>query len=145
MDITIGITTEDDRFIPTRQSGYSAGYDLKAALADTVILQPGERKLISAGIKIEIPAGWEGQVRPRSGLALKHGITLLNAPGTIDSDYRGDIGIILYNAGDQPFHIGPGDRIAQIIFAPVSNANFRKTVRLQESGRGEGGFGSTGK
>ena len=144
MQINVHITAEDRRFLPVQQSNHSAGYDLKAAIQSVVVLQPGERKLVPTGIKIAIPEGFEGQVRPRSGLALKHGITLLNAPGTIDADYRGDVGVILYNAGDKAFHIEPGARIAQIVFCSVASVDFILTESLAGTVRGEGGFGSTG-
>lgn len=120
----------------------SAGIDLRAAI--NTILQPGERRLIGTGIAIAIPDGYEAQVRPRSGLALKHGITVLNAPGTIDADYRGEIGVILHNAGDQPFGVKRGDRIAQLVFAPVVQAAFSVVADLDDTARGAGGFGSTG-
>ncbi len=110
-----------------------------------MVLEPGARALIPTGLRIEIPAGFEVQVRPRSGLALKHGITLPNTPGTIDSDYRGPLGVIVLNAGQEPFEISHGDRIAQIVVAPVLQARFELAEGLSETARGVGGFGSTGQ
>lgn len=144
MNITVRINTDDEIFIPEKKSEAAAGFDLKAAVDEPVRILPGQRKLISTGIKLEIPLGYEGQIRPRSGLALKHGITILNSPGTIDSDYRGDVGIILYNAGEDVFTIKKGDRIAQILFSLVYNVEFEPSLRLESSYRGAGGFGSTG-
>ncbi len=122
----------------------SAGVDLVAAVEDAVVLAPGERRLIPTGIAIALPPGTEGQVRPRSGLALRHGITLLNTPGTIDADYRGEIGVILINLGQEPFAIDRGMRIAQMIVAPVVQVAWDEVAELSESQRGAGGFGSTG-
>ena len=144
MSITVHVKAEKPEFVPVQQSVHSSGYDLKAAVETAVSIAPGERKLVPTGIRLEIPAGFEGQVRPRSGLALRHGITLLNSPGTIDADYRGDVGVILYNAGNEDFIIQPGDRIAQIVFCSVTSAEMKHTEILNESERGEGGFGSTG-
>jgi len=109
------------------------------------VLQPGERALVPTGIRIAVPVGYEAQIRPRSGLALKHGITLPNSPGTIDADYRGEIQVIMLNLGDAPFVIEPGDRIAQMIVAPVSQVSWVESDTLEETERGSGGFGSTGK
>lgn len=122
----------------------AAGVDLMADVAAPVELPPGGRALIPTGIAIEIPAGFEAQVRPRSGLALRHGITLLNAPGTIDSDYRGEIQVLLVNLGDRPFTVRRGERIAQLVFAPVVQAELREAETLVSSDRGAGGFGHTG-
>ncbi len=122
----------------------SAGVDLVAAVEDAVVLAPGERRLIPTGIAIALPPGTEAQVRPRSGLALRHGITLLNTPGTIDADYRGEIGVILINLGQEPFAIDRGMRIAQMIVAPVVQVAWDEVAELSESQRGAGGFGSTG-
>lgn len=122
----------------------SAGVDLVAAIEDAVVLAPGERQLIPTGIAIALPPGTEAQVRPRSGLALRHGITLLNTPGTIDADYRGEIGVILINLGQEPFAIDRGMRIAQMIVAPVVRVAWDEVAELSESQRGAGGFGSTG-
>lgn len=124
----------------------AAGADLRANLPDrgTLELAAGARALVPTGLRMEIPEGYEVQIRPRSGLALKHGITLLNSPGTIDSDYRGAVGVILMNAGDAPFTIRHGDRIAQMIVAPVVQARFQIRDELSDTTRGSGGFGSTG-
>lgn len=133
--------------LPAYQSAGAAGLDLVAAVpADApIVLAPGGRFLAPTGLILEIPAGFEAQVRPRSGLALKHGVTVLNAPGTIDSDYRGELGVILANQGDAPFAIARGDRIAQLVVAPVVQARFTLAEDLSETARGEGGFGSTGR
>lgn len=129
--------------IPAYQTEGSAGMDL-AYCGETITLKPGERKLLSTGIAAAIPAGYEGQVRPRSGLAIKHGIILPNSPGTIDSDYRGEVRVILANIGAEPVTFNDGDRIAQLVIAPVTIAQIEETAELPETGRGEGGFGSTG-
>ena len=130
--------------LPDYATELSAGVDLLAAVEADVVLQPGERKLIPSGIAIALPAGTEAQVRPRSGLALKYGVTVLNAPGTIDADYRGEVGVILINHGDAPFTVTRGARIAQMVIAPVTQARWREVERLEDSARGAGGFGSTG-
>jgi dUTP pyrophosphatase len=144
-DLTVPCVTEPDARVPTYETVGSSGADLYASLTDAVYLKPMERRLIPTGIRLEIPAGWEAQVRPRSGLALKHGITCLNTPGTIDSDYRGDIGVILVNLGSQDFAIEHGDRIAQLVFSRVAQANLNWTPQISETDRGTGGFGSTGR
>lgn len=128
--------------LPSYATPGSAGVDLRSN--ERATLAPGEYKAVGTGISLEIPDGYEGQVRPRSGLALKHGITLLNAPGTIDSDYRGEVKVILINHGQNAFEIAPGDRIAQLIFAPVYVAVFSESDDLPETERSSGGFGSTG-
>jgi dUTP pyrophosphatase len=133
--------------LPTRASTGSSGFDLRAAVADDFLLAPGDRTLVPTGLVLEIPAGFEGQVRPRSGLALRHGIGVLNAPGTIDSDYRGELGVILVNLGREPFTVRRGDRIAQLVFARVEAVEWEEIEEadaLAESARGAGGFGSTG-
>ncbi len=130
--------------LPDYATELSAGVDLLAAVEADVVLQPGERKLIPSGIAIALPAGTEAQVRPRSGLALKYGVTVLNAPGTIDADYRGEVGVILINHGDAPFTVTRGARIAQMVIAPVTQASWRRVESLEKSARGAGGFGSTG-
>jgi dUTP pyrophosphatase len=130
--------------VPHYQTEHSAGVDLYAAVNDEVVLAAGTWKLIPTGISVAIPEGYEGQVRPRSGLALKHGIGMLNAPGTIDADYRGEIGIILFNFSGQPFTIRRGDRIAQMVFAKLVRATFESVDTLSETKRGAGGFGHTG-
>jgi len=131
--------------LPAYMSAGSAGADIVAAVESDVTLMPGARALIPTGFALEVPDGWEVQIRPRSGLALRHGVTLLNSPGTIDSDYRGPVGVILINLGTQPFSITRGDRIAQMIVAPVARAVFRDVEMLASSERGAGGFGSTGR
>jgi dUTP pyrophosphatase len=130
--------------LPDYASAGAAGMDLLAAVAAPVVLAPGARALIPTGLRIAIPAGHELQVRPRSGLALKHGITLPNAPGTIDEDYRGELGVILLNNGDAPFVVERGMRIAQAVLAPVVRATWTEVAELPATERGEGGFGSTG-
>lgn len=130
--------------LPGHATANSAGVDLLAAVAAPVVLAPGARILVPTGIAIALPAGFEAQVRPRSGLALHHGVTVLNAPGTIDADYRGEIAVILINLGDGPFTIERGVRIAQLVVAPVCAVAWRETTALPETERGAGGFGSTG-
>ena len=130
--------------LPSPASPGSAGFDLRAAIDEELALRPGERLRVPTGLVLEIPPGWEGQVRPRSGLALNHGIGLVNAPGTIDSDYRGEVGVILINLGDAPFTLQRGDRIAQLVISRVETVEWEEADALGESGRGSGGFGSTG-
>jgi dUTP pyrophosphatase len=130
--------------LPSRGSPGSAGFDLRAAVDGEVVLRPGERLLVPTGLVLEIPPGWEGQVRPRSGLALRHGIGVVNAPGTIDSDYRGEVGVILINLGEAPFGLKRGDRIAQLVIARVETVELEEVDALESSDRGDGGFGSTG-
>ena len=129
--------------LPQYASDHAAGLDV--ASAEELVLQPGERHAVATGFAIEIPHGYEVQVRPRSGLALKHGITCLNTPGTIDSDYRGEVKVILANLGAEPFEIRRGERIAQLVPAPVLRAEFTEVKELAETVRGSGGFGSTGR
>ncbi|CUH83013.1 dUTP diphosphatase [Thalassovita mediterranea] len=141
---------DQDLGLPVYATAGAAGADLRANLAPDVRnagieIAPGARALVPTGLRMAIPAGYEVQLRPRSGLALKHGITLPNSPGTIDSDYRGPLGVIVMNAGSEPFHIAHGDRIAQMIVAPVLMANFTVVEDLDDTARGAGGFGSTGK
>ena len=131
--------------LPAYETAHSAGLDLRAHLDLPVTLAPGERALVPTGLRLEIPPGYEGQVRPRSGLALKRGVTVLNAPGTIDADYRGDVGVILVNLSDQNQSIEPGERIAQLVFAPVTQASWDEVESLSDTERGAGGFGSTGR
>ena len=133
-----------DLELPSYATTQSAGMDLLAAVEADVILQPGERRLVPTGFAMALPAGFEAQIRPRSGLALKHGITLLNSPGTIDADYRGEVGVILINLGQEPFVISRGSRIAQMVIAPYTQAEWQARQDLPESERGAGGFGSTG-
>ncbi|WP_055047346.1 dUTP diphosphatase [Devosia sp. A16] len=132
---------------PRQQSTGAAGVDLLAALgaSEIMTIAPGKRALVPSGMAIALPAGYEAQVRPRSGLAARHGVTVLNSPGTIDADYRGEIKVILINHGDAPFTIQRGDRIAQMVVAPVSGIDFELRENLDETQRGAGGFGSTGR
>jgi dUTP pyrophosphatase len=135
--------------LPCPASPGSAGCDLRAGLAGAagpgeMVIAPGERARVPTGLSLEIPAGWEGQVRPRSGLAWKHGIGLLNSPGTIDSDYRGEVAVLLVNLGAEPFRVRHGDRIAQLVLARVEPVEWQESEDLEASGRGGGGFGSTG-
>ena len=133
--------------LPAYETTGSAGMDLRAAVAEfePIVLAPGERKLIPTGLKIALEPGYEAQVRPRSGLALKHGVTCLNSPGTIDSDYRGEVGVILINHGQIAFEINRGERIAQMVIAPYAQAVMAEVEALDETARGAGGFGSTGR
>ncbi|MBV8201128.1 MAG: dUTP diphosphatase [Acidobacteria bacterium] len=130
--------------LPAPASAGSSGCDLRAAIDGERVLRPGERLLVPTGLALEIPSGWEGQVRPRSGLALRHGIGMVNAPGTIDSDYRGEVGVLLINLGSEPFTLRRGDRIAQLVVARVESVEWEEVQALAGSDRGEGGFGSTG-
>jgi dUTP pyrophosphatase len=130
--------------LPAYMTAGAAGADVVAAVAADLVLAPGERALVPTGFSLEVPDGYEVQIRPRSGLALRHGVTLLNSPGTIDSDYRGPVGVILANLGDAPFVVRRGERIAQLVVAPVAHAAFREADALGASARGDGGFGSTG-
>lgn len=153
-DITVAVshTEAADRQVPlpAYETEGAAGMDLRANLPpesrnNGVTLEPGARAIVPTGLTLAIPKGFEAQIRPRSGLAFKHGITLANAPGTIDSDYRGPLGVILINLGAEAFHIAHGDRIAQILFAPVVRAVWDERPSLDTTGRGAGGFGSTGR
>lgn len=130
--------------LPEYRTAGAAGLDLCAALPEPLLLGPGERRLIPTGLALAIPEGYEGQVRPRSGLALRHGIGMVNSPGTIDSDYRGELGVILINHGQEPFRIEPGDRIAQLVICPVVRARLLEVAALDDTQRGAGGYGSTG-
>lgn len=130
--------------LPARATAGAAGFDLRAAVEGELVLPPGGRELIPTGFALAIPEGYEGQVRPRSGLALRHGIVLPNAPGTIDADYRGELRVILANLGDAPFTVKRGDRIAQLVIAPVIPAELDEVETLEDTARGSGGFGHTG-
>lgn len=134
-----------DLTLPKYMTDHASGLDLSAAVSEDIILNPGERRLIPTGIAIAIPPGFEAQIRPRSGLALNEGITLLNAPGTIDADYRGEIGLIMINHGKKPFSIKKGDRLAQMVISKVYRARFEETDLLDTTSRNAGGFGHTGK
>lgn len=143
--LSVPIINESPFDLPAYATISSAGLDLKAVLDAPISLAPLERKIIGTGLKIALPEGYEAQVRPRSGLAAKHGITVLNAPGTIDADYRGEIGVILVNVSNDSFTIQPGERIAQLVVAQYTQVSWQPTTNLEETDRGEGGFGSTGK
>jgi dUTP pyrophosphatase len=131
--------------LPSYATAGSAGVDLAAALERPLVLAPGARAAVPTGLSLALPEGYEGQVRPRSGLALKHGITVLNSPGTIDADYRGEVRVILANLGAEPVTIARGERIAQLVVAPVSRVAWEQVASLPDSARGAGGFGSTGR
>lgn len=134
----------EDLPLPRYASDGAAGADLAAAVDGELVIEPGARALVPTGLCLELPPGYEGQVRPRSGLALRHGVLLPNAPGTIDSDYRGELKVILLNAGNEPFTIRRGDRIAQLVVAPVTRARWELAASLRETRRGAGGFGHSG-
>tara|TARA_B100001115_G_scaffold116037_1_gene86246 strand:+ start:28 stop:468 length:441 start_codon:yes stop_codon:yes gene_type:complete len=144
VEIQVRVVRKTQNALPEYETSQSAGMDLRADLEETVLLDPGGRTLIPTGLYIEIPAGYEAQVRPRSGLALKRGLTVLNAPGTIDSDYRGELGVILVNLSQEVQTVEPGERIAQLLFAPVTRGQLVEVDILSETERGRGGFGSTG-
>ncbi|MEQ1566011.1 MAG: dUTP diphosphatase [Myxococcota bacterium] len=131
--------------LPHWQTPGAAGADLHAAVVEPVVLEPGARLVVPTGLCIGLPEGWEAQIRPRSGLAVRHGVTVLNAPGTIDADYRGELLVPLINHGDQPFRIERGDRVAQLVLAPVVRATWVRVDGLPGSDRGDRGFGSTGR
>jgi dUTP pyrophosphatase len=143
-EVLVRFTAERGAVAPEYKTEGSAGADLRACLEASVTLAPGERAAIPTGLRIELPPGYEAQVRPRSGLALQKGLTCLNSPGTVDSDYRGELKVILVNLGREPATIGSGDRIAQLVIAPVARARFEETQSLGSTERGSGGFGSTG-
>jgi dUTP pyrophosphatase len=131
--------------LPAYMTSHAAGMDLYAELADDLVIHPGGRALVPTGVAIALPEGYEAQIRPRSGLALRHGIALVNSPGTIDPDYRGEIGVIVINHGTEPFTIKSGERIAQMVFAPFARAVLEEVGELGETVRGDGGFGHTGR
>ena len=141
----IQIINESKHPLPEYKTALSAGVDLNAKLTQEVVLQPLERKLIPTGLKIALPENYEAQVRPRSGFALKQGVTVLNTPGTIDADYRGEIGVILINLSNEPVVVKDGDRVAQLVIARYEQAQWEEVEVLSETDRGTGGFGSTGK
>ena len=143
--IDIKCLSENGAVVPSYETIGSAGADIRAFLEESVTIKPFERTMIPTGLKFEIPLGYEMQIRPRSGLAAKSGITVLNTPGTIDSDYRGEVKIILINLGKDDFIVNNGDRIAQAVIAPVTQGKFTVVNELSSTSRGEGGFGSTGK
>ena len=138
------IKGSEDLPLPKYMTEHASGMDLMAAVKEDTVLKPGEIKLVSTGVKIAIPSGYEGQVRPRSGLALKHGISIVNSPGTIDADYRGEVGVILVNLGEKNFLIHRGDRIAQLIINKVARADLVYVNKLAKTSRNDGGFGHTG-
>jgi len=138
------IGDQEDIALPAYETEGSSGMDLRAAVKDEVTLRPGEIRLIPTGLAVSIPPGWEAQIRPRSGLALKHGIGMANAPGTIDSDYRGEIGLVVINWGHEAFTIRRGDRIAQMVITSVARAEVVEVDDLDETRRGDGGFGHSG-
>lgn len=139
--IEIKVVNEGKQKLPEYSTPQSAGLDLRADIEEPIVLKPFERRLVSTGLKLALPDGYELQVRPRSGLALKHGITVLNTPGTVDADYRGIVGVILINLSDEDFTIEPGDRIAQVVVAKYEQIKFNVVEALDETERGEGGFG----
>jgi len=140
------LSAEDhDLPLPDHATAGASGLDVCAAVTEPVVLAPGERALIRTGLAVAVPPGYELQVRPRSGLALRHGVTCLNSPGTIDADYRGEVGVLLVNLGQQPFRVQRGDRIAQLVLAPVVQAAVELVADLDPTERGDGGFGSTGQ
>jgi dUTP pyrophosphatase len=143
--ITVPIINESPFELPSFATANSAGVDLRAKIANSTTLGALERVIIGTGLKIALPEGYEAQVRPRSGLAAKHGISVLNAPGTIDADYRGEIGVILVNLSNEPFTIHPGERIAQLVLAQYEQVEWKLQETLDTTERGSGGFGSTGK
>jgi dUTP pyrophosphatase len=143
--MTIKIINKSGHKLPEYETGASAGMDLRANISEAVILKPLARTIIKTGLFIELPVGFEAQVRPRSGLAAKHGVTVLNSPGTVDADYRGEIGVILVNLSNSDFKIENGERIAQLVIAKHERANWLEVDQLNETSRGVGGFGSTGK
>lgn len=143
--MNVKILNKSNNSIPEYSTPQSSGMDLRASLTEPVILKPNNRGLFKTGLFLEIPDGYEAQVRPRSGLALKNGITVLNSPGTIDADYRGEVGVILINLSNEDFAVNNGDRIAQLVFSSYSKAQLLLVEKLEESYRGLGGFGSTGE
>lgn len=142
--IKVEVINDSNYVLPDYSTPLSAGLDLRANITESKTIDTLERCLIPTGLKVALPEGYEAQIRPRSGLALKHGITVLNSPGTVDADYRGEIGVILVNLSDKPFTINPGERIAQMVVARHEQAQFIDVDSLSESERGEGGFGHTG-
>ena len=141
----INIINKSSHLLPHYETIASAGMDLRAHIVDAMVLKPLERKIIPTGLFIELPVGYEAQVRPRSGLAAKHGISVLNSPGTIDADYRGEIGVILVNLSNDIFTVNNGDRVAQMVIAKHERAEWNEVLSLSVTSRGEGGFGSTGR
>ena len=143
--IEVKVVNASKEALPAYETPLSAGMDLRANVTEPVLLQPGQRTLVPTGLRIELPAGYEAQIRPRSGLALKHGITVLNSPGTIDADYRGEIQVLLVNLSEQAFEIKQGERIAQMVVARHERVQWSETAELSDTERGAGGFGHTGR
>lgn len=143
MDVVLRVALEEGALPPEYRTAGSAGMDVR--IAESVELKPHERKLVRTGMKIQVPEGYEGQLRPRSGLALEHGVTMANSPGTIDSDYRGEVKLILLNTGRHPVRLSKGDRVAQLVICPVARAEVVVVEDLEDTERGDGGFGSTGR
>jgi dUTP pyrophosphatase len=142
--VLVPLQAENDELLPTYATEGASGADVRAHIQQPLVIAPGQISIVPTGIKVAIPRGYEIQVRPRSGLAAKHGVTVLNTPGTVDADYRGEIKVILINCGAEPFTVTPGMRIAQLVFAPVVQAEFIRQEELTATTRGEGGFGHTG-
>ncbi len=142
--IKVKIINRSGNELPAYETPNSAGMDVRAYLDEPMVLAPMQRALVPTGLRVQLPVGHEMQIRPRSGLALKHGISIVNTPGTVDADYRGEIGVILINLSDTPFTINPGDRICQMVIAPYTRVTWEETDRLDETERGDGGFGHTG-
>ena len=142
--MNIRIINKSKNSLPAYETLHAAGMDLRAELEEQIVLKPMERKLVPTGLFIELPEGFEAQIRPRSGLAFKHGIGIVNSPGTIDADYRGEIKVLLINYGDQPFEINTGDRVAQVVVARHEKVNWEQVDSLNETTRGAGGYGHTG-
>lgn len=148
MSVTIGVKRlphNSDLQLPKQMTEHAAGADIRAAVTEPVVIKPLERALIPSGLIFEIPEGYEVQIRPRSGLAIKHGITVLNTPGTIDADYRGEVGIILVNLSNEEFTVERGERVAQAIVAPMLHVDYSEVTEVSETERGSGGFGHTGR
>jgi dUTP pyrophosphatase len=145
MKTTIKIKNLSKHPLPKYQTALSAGMDLHANIDQPITIQPGQREIVSTGLFLELPEGYEAQIRPRSGLAFKHGITVLNSPGTIDADYRGEIKVLLINHGQATFEINDGERIAQMVIAEFASIQWEETTQLNDTERGEGGYGSSGK
>lgn len=143
--LQVRVVNKSRHSLPSYSTPHSAGMDLRANLDSPVVLAPGQRALIPTGLFLELPEGTEAQVRPRSGLAFKHGVTVLNAPGTIDADYRGEVGVILINHGQEPFEVKDGERVAQLVVARYERVSFTEVTDLAVSERGAGGFGHTGR
>lgn len=143
--IKIKVVNEGNQQLPAYATPLSAGLDLRANIQEDIVLKPLQRRIIPTGLRIALPPGYEAQVRPRSGLALKHGITVLNSPGTIDADYRGELGVLLINLSDEDFVITPGERVAQMVVAQHEQAEWEIVTELDDTERGEGGYGHTGR